>query len=106
MHTPAHYNPQHKIYKLKSKLIKHFGQRIKFWQPSFRSDLVYSQELPAGQAVGAAFESAASHDKKLEEAGMVLCRYITDSLRETEEFPWPLSAGYYFSLKNTPRRKA
>ncbi|GFR97961.1 hypothetical protein ElyMa_002758700 [Elysia marginata] len=43
---PQEYNPKYKTYKLKQKLQKHFGEKIQFWQPSYRSELVYSNEVP------------------------------------------------------------
>lgn len=38
---PKLYNPNYKTYKLKDKLSRHFGTQIQFWQPNFRSELVF-----------------------------------------------------------------
>ena len=54
--SPSVYNPLYKTSKLKSKLMKKFGSRTKFWQPNYRSKLVYSSEIPHSQAIETAFE--------------------------------------------------
>ncbi|KAK3794870.1 hypothetical protein RRG08_001021 [Elysia crispata] len=43
---PQEYNPNYKTDKLKQKLQKHFGEKVQFWQPNYRSELVYSNEVP------------------------------------------------------------
>ena len=60
--SPDSYNPNYKMCKLKAKLVNHFGTRIQIWQPNYRSELVYSDEVPTGQAVEHAFEAASSVD--------------------------------------------
>ena len=62
--SPSVYNPLYKISKLKSKLMKKFGSHIKFWQPNYKSELVYSSEIPYGQTIETAFEVAASEIKR------------------------------------------
>ena len=62
-HTPAFYNPNHKTDKLKEKLCRKFGDKLQFWQPNYRGELVYSSGLAIGDAVGAAFEAATSESK-------------------------------------------
>ena len=91
-HYPEAYNAQYKTDKLKHKLVKEFGSRIKFWKPSFRSELVYSDEVPKGLIVESAFESASSVLKRLEEAALILRRTILDESRENGTLPWPPSA--------------
>ena len=60
MHSPEYYNSAYKTDKLKEKLHKHFRDKIKFLRLNYRSDLVYSKEVPTGQAIEAAFETASS----------------------------------------------
>ena len=40
--------------------MKHFGDRIQFWLPSSRGELVYLTDIVTGQATKTAFELAAS----------------------------------------------
>ena len=61
---PEFYNPNYKTYKLKDKLILRYGKRLQFWQPNYRGELVYSADIPKGQAVETAFEVAASESKR------------------------------------------
>jgi hypothetical protein len=96
-HSLEHYNPQYKTDKLKDKLQKHFGHRIKFWRPNYRSELVYSDEVPIGQAVEAAFESAASEERRLEETANILRRCIVDAQTNSAEMPWPPSTNFLLS---------
>ena len=62
MHSPEYYNADYKTDKLKEKLYEHFGDKIEFWHPNYRSDLVYSEEIPTGQAIEVAFETASSDE--------------------------------------------
>ena len=93
-YSPDFYNPGYKTYKLKEKLMKYIGFRIKFWAPNHRSDLVYRDELARGQAVETAFVSAASEERRLEESAHVLRRHIMDAFRATPDMPWPPSAEF------------
>ena len=95
--SPIVYNPLYKTSKLKSKLMKKFGSRIKFWQPDYKSELVYSSEIPHGQAIETAFEVAASESKRVEEAALVLRRIITESHKESVKLPWPPSSNNLLS---------
>ena len=52
--------------------MKKFGSRIKFWQPNYKNELVYSSEIPHDQAIETAFEVAASEGKRVEKAVLVL----------------------------------
>ena len=54
------YNPLYKTSKLNQSWRKKFASRIRFWQPNYKSELVYSSEIPPGQAVETAFEVAES----------------------------------------------
>ncbi|KAK3773241.1 hypothetical protein RRG08_012366 [Elysia crispata] len=96
-HHPEVYNPNYKTYKLKDKLLKAFGSKLQFWQPNYRSELVFSAEVPKGCAVEAAFECASSDERRLEEAALVLRRLIFDSFKNAPEMPWPPSADYLLS---------
>ena len=66
--SPDCYYPDYKPDNLKSKLVKQFGSSIQFWQRNYRSEFVYSSDTKTGEAIGAAFEAAASETKRLEEA--------------------------------------
>ena len=89
-HHPNHYNKNYKTDKLKSKLIAFFDTRISFWQRyEGTSDLVYSNEVPMGHAVGAAFENATTDEKTVIEAAMVIRRAVIDGHKESEGLPWP-----------------
>lgn len=46
-HTPSFYNSLHKTCRLKEKLI-YFGERIQFWKPNYKSELVYSSSIVTG----------------------------------------------------------
>ena len=92
--SPTFYNSNYKTCKLKEKLIKHFGNKLKFWSPNMHSELVYCDNLPRGQAVEAAFELAASEEKQLEECAHILHRHINDAFKAAPNMPWPPSAEY------------
>ena len=81
--NPSVYNSLYKTSKLKLKLMRKIGSPIKFWQPNYKSELVYSSEIPHGQAIEAAFEVAASESKRAEEAALVLRRIITEIRKES-----------------------
>ena len=71
-HFPDVYNPQYKTYKLTDKLMKAFGNHIQFRQPNYKSELVFSKDVPKGAAIETAFEQASSEEKRLEEAALIL----------------------------------
>ena len=77
--------------------MKKFGSHIKFWQPNYKSELVYSSEIPHGQAIETAFEVAASESKRVKKAALVLDRIITESHKESVKLPWPPSANNLLS---------
>ena len=60
--------PDYKPDNLMSKLVKQFGSSSQFWQPNYRSEFAYSSDIKTGEAIGVAFEAAASETKRLEEA--------------------------------------
>ena len=62
-HTPMFYTPMHKTLKLKYRLISHFGDKIQFWHPNYKSELVYSSDLQTSEAVEVTFEGATSETK-------------------------------------------
>ena len=95
--SPEFYNVNYKTDKIKAKLTKKFGSKIQFWQPNYRSELVYSTEVPKGQAIESAFEVAASDLKRLEEAALLLRRLILGSKEESTEMPWPPSPSFLLS---------
>ena len=97
-HYPDFYNADYKTCKLKSRLIKCFGNKIQFWQPNYKSELVYSPGVKKGQAIESAFEIAASESKRLEESAVILRRAIMTAQKQYQEVPWPPSASVL--LKN------
>ncbi|GFR95192.1 hypothetical protein ElyMa_004422200 [Elysia marginata] len=99
-HYPDFYNPNYKTYKLKAKLWKHFGGRIQFWQPNYKSELVYPNELPKGAAVETAFEVACSEEGRLKEAAFMLRRLILDFFNDSQPLPWPPSSAYLLSKQS------
>jgi len=88
------YNENHKTDKLKEKMCKHFGDKIQFWRPNNKSDLVYSSGVNTGEAVELAFEAATSEMKVLEEAASILRRHISFGQGANKTMPWPLSSEY------------
>ena len=100
-HYPAEYNENYKTYKLKEKLIKHFAGKLCFWQPSYKSELVYAADTQ-GQAVEMAFELAASEEKRLQESAMILRRQVINSQRQSEAMPWPPSSSWLLSGQRKP----
>ena len=95
--NPDCYNPDYKTDKLKSKLVKRFGSSIQFWQPNYKSELVYTSDITKGEAIEVAFEAAASETKRLQEAASILRRAIQVAYAEAEEMPWPPSADFLVS---------
>ncbi|GFN77235.1 hypothetical protein PoB_000374100 [Plakobranchus ocellatus] len=87
-HYPEFYNKNCNVYKLKDKLVKHFKLRISFWHryPG-TNDLVYSDGISTGQAVGVAFENATSEERSVTEAAMVIRRAVLDGYNESQWLP-------------------
>ena len=90
---PEQYNPNYKTDKLKDKIMKRFGQKVIFWQPNYRGELVYAKNIQGGQAVESAFEAAASESRRSEEVAMYLRRSVLDTQKEAREMPWPPPPG-------------
>jgi hypothetical protein len=101
--SPEFYNPSYKTDKLKNKLLRQFQGQIQFWQPNYRSELVYSSNILKGQAVETAFELAASDERVVEDCAMMLRRNILD-FKEGQSFSeWPPRASNLLSMsKNMP----
>ena len=78
--------------------MKAFGQRIQFWQPNHRSELVYSTDVKKGQAIEVAFEIAASESKRVEESALLLRRIILDSQQQSTKMPWPPTTQFLASV--------
>ena len=85
--NPEFYNPEYKTDKLKDKLKNRFGSSLQFWQPNYKSQLVYSSGIQKGQAVEAAFETAASEAKRLEETALILRKEIQRCYKSSGEMP-------------------
>ena len=92
---PNFYNQNYKMYKLKDKLQKYFGTKLSFWQTQTKSKavLVYAADIE-GEAVEAAFELAASDERRLTESAMNIRRHIHECRLESEPMPWPPSAAW------------
>jgi hypothetical protein len=100
--TPVFYNENHQMHKLKEKIVRHYGDLVKFWQPNYKSELLYSSGILTGEAVAVAFESATSELRMLEEAAMILRRHIVNGQQSAAEMPWPPSATYLKSCAISP----
>ena len=102
-HYPGFYNENYKMYKLKEKLQKHFGAKLSFWQPQTKNkaELVYAADME-GEAVEAAFELAASDERRLSESAMIIRRHIYDCRRDSKQMPWPPSAAWLLSGERWP----
>ena len=87
-HKPEFYNLNHQTKKLRMKLLCHFGQQTRFSSPNSGGDLIYSCDMSIGAAVQASFKAAMSESKQLEEATLILRRYILDVHRNTPVMPW------------------
>ena len=87
--SPEYYNPAYKTDKLKDKLQRHFQGKLQFWQPNYRSELVYSSMIPKGQAIEATFELAASDERVIEDCAMILRRNIIDLQKDHSIKEWP-----------------
>ena len=98
---PNEYNPNYKTYKLKDKIKSHFGDKIKFWQPNYRSDLVYSATIK-GEAIEKAFELASSDERRVEESALILRRHILDARSHSAPMPWPPSHFWLLSGERQP----
>ena len=101
-HHPDAYNENYKTYKLKDKLVKHFGSKLRFCQPTKKGELVYSADIDEGQAIALAFELASSDEKFLEEAALITRRHIDSSKRLSSEMPWPPSPQWLLSPERKP----
>jgi len=97
-HSPKYYNADYQTRKLKGKLQSHFGDSLQFWQPNFKSELVYSSTIGTVDAV----EVATSETWILEEAAATLRRHIQTGYSTSESLPWPPSASHLTSQTVTP----
>ena len=96
-HFPNVYNPEYKTYKLTDKLMKAFGNHIQFRQPNYKSELVFSKDVPKGAAIETAFEQASSEEKRLEEAALILRQEVRAVYANMPPLPWPPSSTYLLS---------
>ena len=99
---PDVYNENYKTYMLKKKLVKHFGKRLRFWQPTTKSELIYGADIDEGQAIELAFELACSDEKRLEEAAMIIRRYTDRSKQLSFDMPWPPSPTWLLFHERQP----
>ena len=73
---PDYYDPDYTTQNLTRRIANQCGTKIKFWTPNFKSELVYSANLPTGQAVESAFVAAASEERRTEKAACYIIRYV------------------------------
>lgn len=88
------YNPHYKIDKLKSKIMKSFGNSVHFFQPKYGSEILYSDEISTTSAVEHVYETSSSEIKRLESAAMLLRCNILEKQREYAETEWPPTTEY------------
>lgn len=96
-HAPDWYNEEYPTRKLKEKIVDHFGDRLKFWQPSRRdtSELVYAADLNTGEAVQAVYEATASESKIVADAASIFRRdNLTAHSKMKDNAPRPPSPSY------------
>ena len=67
---PDYYSPDYTTQKLKRRIANQCGTKIKVWTPNFKSQLVYSANLPTGQAVESTFVAAASEERRIEDTSI------------------------------------
>ena len=96
------YNENYKTDKLKDKMKNRFGTKIRFWRPSSKGKLVYSDEILKGQAVEAAFESACSDEKRIEETALILRRHVLDAKNSSGDIPFLPTASWLLSDQREP----
>jgi len=92
-HSPESLNEDYRTEKLKARLMSHFGDALEFHQyHSRKGEIVYASDLEKSEAVEAAFESASSEMRLLDEAAAILRRHVEAAYAQTSDIPWPPSA--------------
>ena len=99
---PNVHNENYKTDKLKEKLKNFFGSKIQFWRPSSKGELVYSDEITKGQAIGVAFEHASSDEQRVVEAAMILRRHIIEPKKADKDMPYPPTTSWLLSNERQP----
>ena len=74
---------------------------LAFWQPCKKAELVYASDIE-GEAVEAAFELAASDERRLIESAAIITRHINEGKIESEPMIWPPSAAWLLSGGRRP----
>ena len=77
--------------------MKALGNHIQFRQPNYKSELVFSKDIPKGAAIETAFEHASSEEKRLEEAAPILRQDVFAVYANMPPLPWPPSSTYLLS---------
>ncbi|GFO25773.1 hypothetical protein PoB_005227800 [Plakobranchus ocellatus] len=89
---PQHHNENYKADKLKRKLISFFGSKLQFWQRYGGSgDLVYSEDVPTGQAEGVAFDYATTEEECVVQAALILRKTVLKGFEDALPMKWPPS---------------
>ena len=94
---PKFFNADYPKQKLENKIQKHFDHRILFFQPKYKSEIVYSGEISTAQAVELVYDSSSSTVKMLENCADILRREILEKKTENSDSTWPPSSDYLYS---------
>lgn len=68
-----------------------------FFQPKYRSEIVYSGEIATSRAVEFAYESSSSEFKILENSALLLRIKILEKQTDNTETAWPPTSDYLHS---------
>ena len=75
---PKFHNADYPNQKLKDKIQRKFNGRILFFQPKYKSEIVYSEEISTAQAVEIVYDSSSFELKILENSAQLLRRNILE----------------------------
>ena len=64
---------------------------------TFKSEPVFSKDVPKGAAIETAFKQASSEEKRLEEAALILRQEVFAVYANMPPLPWPPSSTYLLS---------
>ena len=72
-----HYSNKYS-HNYKTYMLNHVHSRLQYWQPNYKTDLVYGINIPKGQAIEELFGVASSDEHVVEECGLQFRRNTTD----------------------------
>jgi hypothetical protein len=101
--SPNFYNHGYQTHQLKDKLVKHFGNKLRFYNPGSKGQLVYSAQLDIGEAIAAAFDALTAESKVLSDAAMILRNRIklAHFKATNRESTWPPSSTFIEEQRTT-----